>query len=379
MSILRKFISPTNLGYKTIENLRAHLDKVKHLVDYWEKEHLKIAFGEITDGDFSYQDWADIHIKKGWKEVPPYMCFINPVEFTVKNEYGGSVTPKTQYHSFEYDKAMLHFWKEWYYYYRQWNFRINKLEMARFDIRRVTQADNITVEEALFICLGLSPSVIDDVGFKSFSLKDKRSEFQKIELDSINYFDYQGNRLSIDTDMYDEDGYGMIEWELVNNEEYRLIERNEGFKSEDGSLSSKKFLKWAFKHDYLEEYKIKYRILKQSPWGEAFAKKLYSHLIKEGCIQGEFESLWQWNYPWFTLHYLANELVSIGLIKTKTQFKDIKQYIDCDADLRKYYSENTDPDSPADKKLRTKGCDEVDKALRPLERENDKIVKKELD
>ena len=359
-----KFISPSTFAHTTTQLLREELTKVWYQLNAWHDKFEHRAFGEIKDGNLSYEEWRDIYTSNGWVEVSDFQSCYDPQSVT---------TPKESA-SYELDKAYLTIWKIWYKYEQLWRGRLNRLESERFDLRRVTQAPKITIDEALFICLGLSPSVFKTPQFRPLSLYERT-----YEIDDIHYQDYEGNNFSINSGLYDENGLAPIEYYLQSREEYQLIDRNDKFKCTSGRLFSFKFLRWAYKHKYLEEYEIKIRDLKQSPWGEKFARKLFNHLTREGCIQGQFESLWQWNYPWFTLHYLANELVGIGLIKTKKQFKDIKQYIDCDADLRKYYSENTDPESPADKKLRTKGCDEVDKALRPLERENDRMIKKELD
>ena len=45
------------------------------------------------------------------------------------------------------------------------------------------------------------------------------------ETDSIEYQDYQGNKLVINSNLYSNDDYGHLEWYLKQKKEYVLIER----------------------------------------------------------------------------------------------------------------------------------------------------------
>ena len=346
-----------------LENLRQELKSVKHMVDYWEKEFKERAFGEITDGDIKLNDWYAIYKKKGWIPVEKYGCCYNPVSFNIQKEtviktgLFGKKSHKytedapTQWASFKYDRSILFIWKQWVNYHQLWNYRLNKFEMTRFDLRRVTQAPKITVEEALFVCLGLSPSVIGDIGFEKFSLEDTSFEIAN----GIEYQDYKGNNLIVKTGIYDVDvrdkndsPCGMMESLIKEYEEYLLIDRNEKFKCVSGRIYTNKFLKWALKHNYLKEYEIYFRDKNDSPYGEKFALELYNHLLDDEIISGKFDELWHWSeaFGWNSLHYLADEIEKMGLTPNKITYpyKAIQQYINYTgkSPLAKQYEETGD-------------------------------------
>ena len=323
-----KFISTANFGYKTIEVLREELKKVGYQTNYWHDKFEHRAFGEIKDGNLSYEEWRDIYTSNGWVEVSEYQSCYDPK----------SVTSPKESASYELDKAYLTIWKIWYKYEQLWEGRLNKLDVTRFDLRRVTQAPKITIDEALFICLGLSPSVFGTPHFRPLSLYERT-----FEMDDIEYQDFEGNTHTINTGLYDEKGLSPIEWYLQSTEEFHLIDENEKFKCVSGRLFTKKFLKWAFKHEYLSEYEIKYRDLKDSPYGEKFAKELYDHLKEDEIISGNFDELWTWNeaFGWNSLHWLADEIKKMNLTPNKItyQFKAIEKYIDYtgDTELNQHY------------------------------------------
>jgi len=355
-----KYITPQTLTYKTIDELRKELTIVEHTLNYWHDKLEHRAFGEIKDVNLSYDEWKDIYTRNGWVEVSDFNCCYNPK----------SVTSPYDWASYELDKAYLTIWKQWDRYHLLWRFRLNKLEVERFDIRRVTQAPKITIDEALFIVLGLSPSVIGSVGFDEFSLAERR-----FEIDDIEYQDYEGNNLVINTALYSNDGLGHMEWFLKHKEEYFLIEKNEQFKCVSGRLFTKKFLKWAYKHNYLKEQVIKIRNTKDSPYGEKFASRLYNELLNEGVIAGQFEVMWGWLLPSSSLHYLANQLIDLELTDSKQQYKDIQKYVDYTSThpLSKQYSETSDIEKVVHKaddiwKLYSEKNKMIDKALKTLKK-----------
>ena len=261
-----KFISTANFGYKTIEVLREELKKVGYQTNYWHDKFEHRAFGEIKDGNLSYEEWRDIYTSNGWVEVSEYQSCYDPK----------SVTSPKESASYELDKAYLTIWKIWYKYEQLWEARLNKLDVARFDLRRVTQTPKITIDEALFICLGLSPSVFGSPQFRPLSLYERT-----YEIDDIHYQDYEGNNYTINSGLYDEKGLSPIEWYFQSTEEFHLIDENEKFKCVSGRLFTKKFLKWAFNHKYLSEYEVKERNKNDSPYGEKFARVLYDQLINK--------------------------------------------------------------------------------------------------
>mgnify|MGYP000103030934 CR=1 FL=1 len=355
------YYASTTWTHETIDSLRIELRKVKHKVDYWRDAYKNIAFGELNNdnlGIFGYQKWADIFESKGWTEDLFNLCYYKPVSFNTANktvpwyDTNGkkhtSIVEKTptQWVSYEYESAIYDIWMAWKQYHQLWNFRLNKLEMARFDLRRVKQTPKINIEEALFVCLGLSPAVIGDIGFikngwyhnfdtklegsighSKFTLEDKTCETNEVV-----YSDIKGNKLTLKSGIYDDNGYGVMEQALRTTEQYHLLAENQQLWCVSGRILTKPFLKWAYKNKYLRQYEIKYRDKNNSPYGEKFARVLYDQLTRDGIISGNFDELWRWNeaFGWNSLHWMADEIKDMGLTPNKIpyQFKAIKQYID---------------------------------------------------
>jgi hypothetical protein len=362
-----KFITSRAFTHNTIEELKQELKMVKHTVDYWFGMFKNRAFGEIKDGNISYLKWKNIYKRKGWVEVPEFRCVCNPEGVTTSDDWA----------SYELDKSYLTIWKKWYQYHERWNFRIAKLESERFDIRRIEELTDTTINECLLAILGLSPSVIDKVGFEKFSFGERLFEIKDIE-----YQDYEGNELTINTKIYANDGFGYIEWCLRQKEEYILLERlaTRGQPSNFSDfIRSEKFLKWAYEYGYLIERVFKIRNISNSPWGEDFALKLHQELVNIGYIKGAFEYMWERvdGMSESSLHYLTNELVNADLIPTKHPFASIEKYIEYNSPkpLRKQYSENTDSDNPNEAKLRPSESDLLDSAITKLELERDNKLK----
>ena len=112
------YITPTKWAYRTIENLRIELQKVQHMVDYWEAETMNRAFGEIGDKMMGgYKVWSAIYENKGWKEDAINLCYYNPVRFKIvkkslpwkdtsgKRHTTSSEEAPTQWASFEYENS----------------------------------------------------------------------------------------------------------------------------------------------------------------------------------------------------------------------------------------------------------------------------------
>ena len=359
-----RFVSSSSLGWKTIESLWDELKKVEILLNHWHDKLEHRAFGEIQDGDISYEDWRDIYTSNGWVEVAEFQCCYDP------NKDSKSVNISEGYASYIEDKAYLTIWKIWYKYHQLWRGRLQKLESTRFDIRRVTQSAKLTEDETLFVCLGLSPSVFGTPHFRPLSLYEKT-----FAIDDIEFQDFEGNKRAINSGLYDENGLAPMEWFLKNTEEYKLLERNDSLKAVCGKFVRTKFLKWAFKHKYLKEYVIKYRDLNNSPYGEKFALKLFNHLSEGGVIRGNFEEMWQWNvaFGWNSLHWMADELQEIVPHKITYQFKAIKQYIDTKgmrSNLKDQYEPT--PENEFEKKRHSEKFQLIGRCLTQLELELDK-------
>tara|TARA_B110000008_G_scaffold50966_1_gene49939 strand:+ start:181 stop:1392 length:1212 start_codon:yes stop_codon:yes gene_type:complete len=393
------YYASTTWTHETIERLEMELSKVESMLEYWETEYKDIAFGQLAHlnwANWSYKEWLSIYLSKGWVEVPEYMCVYNPVSFNIQKEtfiHTGlfrkksikyTEEPPKQWKSFYYDEAIYWVLNAWKDYHRLWKFRLNKLERARFDLRRVKQTPKISIEEALFVCLGLSPAVIGDIGFtkngsthynpklsktighSKFTLEDTACEMKE-EL----YRDIDGNQITIKSGIYDDNGYGMMEDYLRTTEHYHLIDENEQFKCVSGRIKTKPFLNWAYKHKYLRQYEIKYRDKDNSPYGEKFARVLFDQLTRDGIISGNFDELWRWNeaFGWNSLHYLADEIKKTELIPNKIpyHFKAIEQYIDYTADTELKDQYEPTPENEFEKKRYSEKFELIGRSLTQVE------------
>jgi len=225
-------------------------------------------------------------------------------------------------------------------YHQLWSRRITKIENELFDLSRAEKLSKISIEESLFICLGFSASILEHPPFQDFSLDDY-------------------------------DGVGLIENALLSREEYHLIKRE--FPAE---ISTKKFLRWAIKHNYLEQVEIKWRNTKDSPYGEEFAMKLYHLLSREELITGSFEQLWEWHEhsSWASLHFLALELIRSNLVDVKQPFKSIEKYIDYHSStyLRQQYEYALDISNATDDgKVWNAENDRIARVITKLEKEKE--------
>ena len=366
--------------HETISELRDQLKLVQNIVDYWENKSSKRAFGKIQKSNISFEKWREIYLRYGWTEISDYRCFYNPKSVSIENESitalpsieGNSDNEQSgTWASYELDKSYSTFWKVWDKYYRKWEFRLNKLERERFDMRRVSQTQTTRIEEALFVLLGLSPSVQGTTGFENFSLSERL-----FETDSVEYQDYQGNKLVINSNLYSNDDYGPLEWYLKQKKEYVLIERlaTRGQPSDfSDRLSSTKFNEWAYKNNYLEDRVPKIRNSEDSPFGEGFAFSLYTALLEAGYIKGAFDHIWELadGMSWASLSYLASELTTRKLVKTFNSFENIQKYINySSAYPLKDQSMITSSDflqHTDDDKIYRQECDLIDSALLNLE------------
>ena len=71
-----KFISPSTFAHTTTQLLREELTKVEHQLNAWHDKFEHRAFGEIKDGNLSYEEWRDIYTSNGWVEVSDFQsCY----------------------------------------------------------------------------------------------------------------------------------------------------------------------------------------------------------------------------------------------------------------------------------------------------------------
>jgi len=364
----------------TIKELRDELKLVKNIAEYWEEKSNRRAFGLIQNGNVSFEKWRKIYSKHGWAEISEYRCFYNTKSVKIEND---SITalPSIEgnrdneqsgtWASYELDKSYATFSNIWKKYFNKWKFRLDKLERERFDMRRVSQTQTTRIEEALFVLLGLSPSVQGTTGFENFSLSERL-----FETDSIEYQDYQGNKLVVKSNLYSNDDYGPIEWYLKKKKEYMLIERlaTRGQPSDfSDRLSSIKFNEWAYKNHYLEDRLPQIRNSDDSPFGEGFAFKLYSELVDIGYIKGAFDYIWELadGMSWTSLRYLASELSSRQLVQTSMPFEDIKKYIHYSSSYplqdQLIIITSDELNETDDEKIFQQECDLIDSALINIE------------
>ena len=319
-------------------------------------------------------------MRYGWTEISDYRCFYNPKSVSIENESitalpsieGNSDNEQSgTWASYELDKSYSTFWKVWDKYYRKWEFRLNKLERERFDMRRVSQTQTTRIEEALFVLLGLSPSVQGTTGFENFSLSERL-----FETDSVEYQDYQGNKLVVNSNLYSNDDYGPLEWYLKQKKEYVLIERlaTRGQPSDfSDRLSSIKFNEWAYKNNYLEDRVPKIRNSEDSPFGEGFAFRLYTSLLEAGYIKGAFDHIWELadGMSWASLSYLASELTTRKLVKTFNPYENIQKYINYSSAFplkdQSMLASSDFLHHTNDDKIYRQECDLIDAALLNLE------------
>ena len=369
--------APTHI---TIKELRDQLKLVKNIADYWEEKSNRRAFGLIQNKNVSFEKWRKIYSKHGWAEMSEYRCFFNTKSVTIENNSitalpsieGNSDNEQSgTWASYELDKSYATFSNIWKKYFNKWKFRLDKLEKERFDMRRVSQTQTTRIEEALFVLLGLSPSVQGTTGFQNFSLSERL-----FETDSIEYQDYQGNKLVVNSNLYSNDDYGPIEWYLKKKKEYMLIERlaTRGQPSDfSDRLSSIKFNEWAYKNHYLEDRLPQIRNGDDSPFGEGFAFKLYSELLDIGYIKGAFDYIWELadGMSWTSLRYLASELSSRQLVQTSMPFEDIKKYIHYSSSYplqdQLIITTSDELNETDDEKIFQQECDLIDSALINIE------------
>jgi hypothetical protein len=103
-------------------------------------------------------------------------------------------------------------------------------------------------------------------------------------------------------------------------------------------------------------------------------------LLNEGIISGPFEYMWEWNCPWASLHYLANQLIERRLVNVKQQYKNITQYIDYTStrNLAKQYNEIVNTDDPEETRPYQNENTLIDRALSRLVLERDNQLKAEM-
>lgn len=346
-----------NKRFETIIQFSEYLD-ILHKVRNVALESLdNRAFEELDnfqdEHQVSYDDWRNIYLKHEWIEVAEYQCFYNP-----KNEIQqGDVTIRNQlikgekvYEYKNYNQEMLfkHSYEVWNKYFTRWQLKYSLIEKTPVDLSILRTLDSITIEEAFFIRLGISPTVLSKSGFHDWSLFNLEPPENK----EIIYQDYNGKEWKTNTGINN-----LIEDKLTDTDEYKILIRMFGSKH----IKTDDFVNWAINNEYIEEDRTLYRDIKKSPYGEEFADLLYRELVAVGLISRSFDRLWKWHANLNVLHYLVNQLQETGLTKEKNKFKNIQYYIEYTGStpLRKqtqpdaYDSTNKKVTSPDDNKVDT--------------------------
>ena len=320
------------------------------------------AFGELDnfkgDNQISYEQWCEIYKNHGWTEAEKYKCFYNPDDVTQQ----GDVTIRNQVIKGDkvcafksYKKEMLYkdSYEDWNRYFTRWQLKYSLIEKMPVDLAILESLPTITIEEALFIRLGISPSVLNKSGFHDWHLFDLKPHIRK----EITFQDYSGKEWKTNTGINN-----LIEDKLIDTDEYKILTRAFNGKQ----IRTKDFINWAIKNEYIEEDKTLYRDTEKSPYGEEFADFLYKELTTIGLISGPFEHLWKWHANLNVLHYLVNQLQGAGLTKEKNKFKNIQSYIEYTGStpLRK----QTQPDAydSANKKVTSPNDNKVDTVINNL-------------
>jgi hypothetical protein len=319
--------------FETIIQLSKYLETIMSVRDAQLKSLDNRAFGELDnfkgDSQISYEQWGTIYKKHGWTEVEKYKCFYNPNEVTQQ----GDVTMRNQvikgdkvcaFKSYKQEMLYKDSYEVWNRYFKRWQLKYSLIEKTPVDLSILKTLNTITIEEAFFIRLGISPTVLSKSGFHDWSLFDLEPPTNK----AITYQDYNGKEWKTNTGINN-----LIEDKLTDTDEYKILIRmfdSKHIKADD-------FVNWAINSEYIEEDKALYRDIEKSPYGEEFADLLYKELTAAGLISQPFERLWMWLAHWNTLHYLAKQLQLNGLTKSKSYFKNIQAYIHYTAstDLRK--------------------------------------------
>jgi hypothetical protein len=216
-----------------------------------------------------------------------------------------------------YKKEMLYkdSYEIWNRYFTRWQLKYSLIEKTPVDLSILKSLSTITIEEAFFIRLGISPTVLNKSGFHGWSLFDLKSPADK----EITYQDYNGKEWKTNTGINN-----LIEDKLSDTDEYKILVRvfdSKHIKTDD-------FVNWAMQNGYIEEDKALYRDIENSPYGEEFSDLLYRELAAVGLISRPFDHLWKWHAKLNVLHYLVNQLQSAGLTKEKNKFKSMLSYIE---------------------------------------------------
>jgi hypothetical protein len=207
------------------------------------------AFGELDnfkdEGQISYEDWRNIYLKHEWVEAPEYQCFYNP-----KNETQlGDVKIRNQlikgerayeYKNYKQEMLYVYSYEVWNKYLTSWKLKYSLIEATPIDLSILTSLSKITIEEALFVTLGISPSVLLESGFHDWDLFELKPPQEK----EIDFKDYKGRDCKISSGINN-----LIEDKLTHTSEYKILIREFGGKQ----INTKDFIDWALRSEHIQD------------------------------------------------------------------------------------------------------------------------------
>ena len=322
--MIRYKLTNPNKRFETIIQLSKYLETIMIVKDAQLKSLDNRAFGELDNfkdsSQVSYEQWGDIYKKHGWTEVKKYKCFYNPDDVTQQ----GDVTMRNQvikgnkvcaFKSYKQEMLYTESYEVWNRYFTRWQLKYSLIEKMPVDLSILTSLSKITIEEALFITLGISPSVLSESGFHDWFLYDLEPPTDKW----VIYKDYNGKEWKTRTEINN-----LVEDKLSHTSEYKILIREFGGKH----INTKGFVNWALRNEYIEEDMSLYRDINNCPYDEGLAKLLYEELSIVGLVSRPFEQLWKWHAHLNVLNYLVKQLQESGLTNKKDKFKNITFYIE---------------------------------------------------
>ena len=187
-------------------------------------------------------------------------------------------------------------WMRWNKYCTAWMGRIGRMEASQLSLELLDEQDEITIEEAFYIKLGINPStLISPSGFITWGLH---------EIPTLQRFEKEDRPPLKEGEEYPPTFFG-IELRLRRLPEYIKLER----KFPSDKIKTEDFIKWALSLGDIEPRQAEfYRDTKYPPYDESFSKLLHEELRKARLIEGEHNQEWRWIGKDKSLHWLCVDL-----------------------------------------------------------------------
>ena len=230
------------------------------------------------------------------------------------------------------DWAMNHHanWMKWSKYCSAWMVRIAAMETSQLSLELLDEQDEITIEEAFYIKLGINPStLISPSGFITWGLH---------EIPTLQRFEKEDRPPLKEGEEYPPTFFG-IELRLRRLPEYIKLER----KFPSDKIKTEDFIKWALPLGYIEPRQAEfYRDTKYPPYDESFSKLLHEELRKARLIEGEHNQEWRWIGKDKSLHWLCVDLHRHEIPKS-TYIDELKDPVWDDFEHYFYYPKDKTP------------------------------------